>query len=84
MHVQATPTKFENAGTAAPLDDDIWVRVDVVQVKKHMLHSPSHMLALPDNLQGLKNMAVSPTDQEHQKNAYNPQLYFKVVKTRWG
>ena len=66
----------------APLDEDIWIRVDVVQVRKHMLHSPSHMLALPDNLQGLKNMAVSPTSQEHQKNAYNPQ-YFKVLKTRW-
>ena len=66
----------------APLDEDIWIRVDVVQVKKHMLHSPAHMLALPDNLQGLKNMAVSPTDQEHQKNAYNPQ-YFKVLQTKW-
>ena len=27
-----------------PLVDDIWIRVDLVQVKKHMLHSPAHML----------------------------------------
>ena len=66
----------------APYDDDIWIRVDIVKVKKHMLHSPTHMLALPDNLHGLKNMAVSPTSMEHQKNAFNP-TYFKVVKTRW-
>ena len=66
----------------APLDEPIWIRVDLGQVKKHMLHSPAHMLALPDNLQGLKNMAISATSREHQKNAYNP-MYFKVLQTKW-
>ena len=66
----------------APYDDDIWIRVDVVKVKKHMLHSEAHMLALPDNLQGLKNMAISACSLEHQKNAYNP-MYFKVMSTKW-
>ena len=66
----------------APLDDDIWIRIDVVKVKKHMLHSPAHMLALPDNLQGLKNMAVSGCSLEHQKNAFSPQ-FFHVVSTKW-
>lgn len=66
----------------APMDDNIWIRVDVVKVKKHMLHSPAHMLSMPDNLQGLGNMAISATSLEQQKNAYNPQ-YFKVIQTKW-
>lgn len=66
----------------SPLDEDIWIRIDVVKVKKHMVHSDRHMLALPDNLQGLKNMAISATSLEHQKNAYNPQ-FFNVIKTKW-
>ena len=53
----------------APLDDDIWCRVDIVRVKKHMLHSTQHMLALPNNLQGLRNMAMDRTNAEQQKNA---------------
>lgn len=70
------------AKAMSPLDDDIWIRMDVVKVKKHMLHSPAHMLALPDNLQGIGNMALSATSLEQQKNAFNPQ-YFSVIQTKW-
>ena len=59
----------------SPLDEDIWIRVDLVQVKKHMLHSPAHMLAMPDDLQG-------PRPQEHGHRSWFPGTPEELPTTR--
>lgn len=62
--------------------EDIWVRVDLVQPKKILRNSTAKMLGLPTNLFALKDMALNETSTTNIRNKYNP-TYFTVKKTKW-
>ena len=62
------------ASNAVPL----WVRVDIVRMKKNLQINP-HVFELPQNLPALGHMA---DDELNTRNRYN-RTYFQVYTTKW-
>lgn len=60
-------------------NQEIWFRIDIIKMKKSLLYSNLHKLALPNNVQGLARLASNSMADRNRIN----REFFTVIKTKW-
>jgi len=75
----STTINFNLEAIAIPANKTYWVRIDLLKMKKVMLHSNVRKLSLPTNMQALGHLC---DDNMMKRNKINPE-YFRCIQTKW-